>query len=274
MLLLVSFASSIIVNLSLSDLRTPEHYLVSMLSLKNHPFAVETLFECSLVLTYALPKEELYGVLPECLELDTFGDRWAFIAVALVSTRKLRPKGFPVFLGSDFFLIGFRVFVRYKDNRGRRLRGLYILKSETNSHRMSFFGNIFTHYRYSTTDIAYTNSGRTISVISQKSNLHVIARIPDGEMTLPHGSPFASWKEARRFAGPLPFTFSYMPQTKQVIIIEGVRQHWEPKPVEIIKDGIPYINERKSSNIVLANAFIVENVPYYWKKGRVEIWSG
>jgi hypothetical protein len=24
----------------------------------------------------------------------------------------------------------------------------------------------------------------------------------------------------------------------------------------------------------LANAFIIENVPYHWKKGRTEIWPG
>lgn len=245
-----------------------------MLSLKNHPFAVETFFECSLVLTYAVPKKELSEVLPECLELDTFDDRWAFLAVALVSTKKLRPKGFPTLFGSNFFLVGFRVFVRYKDNRGRRLRGLYILQSETDSRRMSFLGNIFTHYRYSTTDIAYTNDGRTISVMSRKSGLDIKAQLTDGETPLPDGSPFSSWKEARRFAGPLPFTFTYKPQTKEVVIIEGVRQNWTPKPVEITTDTIAFINRQQSANIILANAFIVENVPYYWKKGRVEIWKG
>src|SRR5687768_17968310 len=109
-----------------------------MLSLKNHPFAVETFFECSLVLTYAVPREELEGFIPECLELDTFGEKWAFLAVALVQTKNLRPKGFPAFMGNDFFLIGFRIFVRYTDSRGKSLRGLYILKSETNKKKMSF----------------------------------------------------------------------------------------------------------------------------------------
>ena len=74
-----------------------------MLSLKNHPFAVETFFESSLVLTFALPKEDLQHLIPECLSLDTFNDKWAFVAVAMVSTQKLRPKGFPVFMGNNFF---------------------------------------------------------------------------------------------------------------------------------------------------------------------------
>ena len=47
-----------------------------MLTLKNHPFALETFFESSLVLTYAVPKNELQKLIPECLQLDTFNDEW------------------------------------------------------------------------------------------------------------------------------------------------------------------------------------------------------
>ena len=81
--------------------------------LKNHPFAVEAFFKSSLVLTFAIPKEQIQHLIPECLQLDTFKDKWAFIAVAMVQTKDLRPKGFPQFFGNDFFLIGYRVFVRY-----------------------------------------------------------------------------------------------------------------------------------------------------------------
>jgi hypothetical protein len=36
-------------------------------TLKNHPFAVETFFKSSIVLTYAVAKEELQHLIPECL---------------------------------------------------------------------------------------------------------------------------------------------------------------------------------------------------------------
>src|SRR5687767_1857079 len=96
--------------------------------LKNHPFSVEAFFKSSIVLTFAIPKEQIQKLIPDCLQLDTFQDKWAFIAVAVVDTSGLRPKGFPRFLGNDFFLIGYRVFVRYTTSSGKRLRGLYILK--------------------------------------------------------------------------------------------------------------------------------------------------
>ena len=71
-------------------------------------------------MTFAVPKEQLQSLIPECLELDTFNDKWAFVAVAMVQTTELRPKGFPKFLGNDFFLIGYRIFVRYTNTAGKR----------------------------------------------------------------------------------------------------------------------------------------------------------
>ncbi len=74
------------------------------MNLKNHPFAVEAFFDSSIVLTYALPKEELEDLIPEYIELDTFQKKYGFLAVAMVNTKYLRPKGAPKFLGNDFFL--------------------------------------------------------------------------------------------------------------------------------------------------------------------------
>lgn len=72
----------------------------------------------------------------------------------------------------------------------------------------------------------------------------------------------------------MPFTFTYNYKTKEVLIIEGVRKDWEPKRGETIKSSIGFINEMNLKGIVLANGFIVQDVPYYWKKGKIEIWQG
>lgn len=245
-----------------------------MLSLKDHPFAVETFFESSLVLTYAVPKEELKNLIPECLELDTFNDTWAFVAVAMVQTKDLRPKGFPKFMGNDFFLTGYRIFVRYTDLRGKRLRGLYIIKSETNKKKMSFFGNIFTHYNYTTTDITLSKKENITRIVSKRSDLDVEVNAEKEEVALPQHSPFNDWKEARRFAGPLPFTFTYNKATKEVLIIEGVRENWTPRAVEVLKHDVGFLKQKNFKGLVLANAFIIENIPYYWKKGKIEKWKG
>lgn len=241
--------------------------------LKNHPFAVETHFESSTVLTFTIPKEELRDLIPACLELDTFRDKWGFIAVAMVSTKALRPKGFPKCMGNNFFLIGYRVFVRYTNKEGKNLRGLYILKSETNKKKMELFGNIFTHYNYSTTDISEINTENFKVIVSKKSGFNLKIDTTETAVCLPKNSPFDNWKEARRFAGPLPFTFTYNRGKNEVLIIEGVRQQWKPKPIEVMEYHFSFLEEMKFKNCVLANAFVIENVPYFWKKGKIEAWG-
>ncbi len=243
--------------------------------LKNHPFTVEAFFESSLVLTFAVPKEQLKTYIPECLQLDTFNEKWAFIAIAMVQTKDLRPKGFPKFIGNDFFLIGYRVFVRYTNNAGKNLRGLYILKSETDKKKMEFMGNIFTHYNYSTTDILQKEQINSKEISSTNSNFKVTIdkSAEQGEIPLPKNSPFTDWKEARRFAGPLPFTFTYNPNTKEVLIIEGVRQNWTPGPVKVIGYDFGFLNSLNLEDPLLANAFVIKNIPYYWKKGKIEAWK-
>jgi hypothetical protein len=272
--------------------------------LKNHPFAVEAFFESSIVFTFAVPKEQIGHLIPECLELDLFGDKWAFIAVAMVQTRSLRPKGFPKILGNDFFLIGYRVFVRFTNQEGKKRRGLYILKSETDKRKMAFLGNIFTHYNYATTDIRQVRQSDTLEISSAKSDFQVRIESPGGDdsrggssgrdgsgggssgrdgsggdspggdqILLPAGSPFPDWKEARKFAGPLPFTFTYNPSDERVLIIEGVRENWKPLPVRVIEHRFSFIDNLRLDGARLANAFIIRDIPYCWKKGKLERWK-
>lgn len=241
--------------------------------LKNHPFAVEAYFESSTVLTFAVPKEQLQELIPACLELDTFNDQFGFIAVAMVQTKDLRPKGFPEFLGNDFFLIGYRIFVRYTNEKGKRLRGLFILKSETNRKKMELLGNIFTKYSYTTTDINQSKKENILEINSKQSKFNLTLSTSDEDIALPYDSPFENWKEARRFAGPLPFTFSYNAKNKKVLIIEGVRENWNPKPLKVLNYNFEFLKTLNLKNVVLANAFIIENIPYQWKKGKIEQWK-
>jgi hypothetical protein len=238
--------------------------------ISQHPFPVEAFFDYSLVLSYAYPVEALQHLIPDCLELDTFQDRWAFVAVAMVQTRHLRPKGFPKFLGSDFFLAGYRIFVRYKSQNGRRLRGLYILRSETDKIRMQLLGNLFTRYNYSKIRVnAEFVSQKSAHIHSPDTGLKVSARLDGDEGdSLPESSPFSNWREARAFAGPMPFTFSV--NSKAVVVVEGKRSQWQPRPAEVLEASVPCLSTISPVTPRLANAFVTENIPYAWSRGRRE----
>lgn len=226
--------------------------------LKRHLFAVQAWFDFSLVLTYAWPRAVLEEALPPWLRLDSEGEL-GYTAVALVQTRKLRPAGFPAFLGLDFFLAGYRVFTRYRDRRGRNLRGLRIRRSETDSRLMTLLGNLCTHYGYTRVPVRIEREPR-LRVVTP--SLDVMVHRPT-EPRLPEGSPFEDWRQARRYAGPLPFTFDYERETHSILLVEGVRQNWNPLPIEVEV-------RRSPEGGRLAAAFLLEKIPYRWKPGVLE----
>lgn len=240
--------------------------------LQRHAVPIKAHLQTSLVLAYAVPATALRPLLPPGLTLDTYGD-FGFLAVALVETRKLRPSFVPRPFGMSFFLSGYRIFSRYRTTAGRTLRGLRILRSDTNRFSMQLFGNLLTHYRYerSRCRVERTEQKYEVEVTTPdgRADLHVEAEIASQTVSLPAGSPFADLREARKFAGPLPFTFDYERQSHSIIRVEGVRQQWTPRPVSVRVHRNAFLEQDpfRSAGAVLANAFFLENVPYSWRPG-------
>ena len=80
-------------------------------------------------------------------------------------------------------------------------------------------------------------------------------------------------EDARKFAGPLPHTFTVNTKDKTILTILGIRQNWKPKPVKVENYHFDFLNKLKLQNIVLANAFEIKNIPYHWEKGKIEKWK-
>lgn len=244
--------------------------------LKRHPIPVKAFFRHSLVLTYAFPEQVLLPLLPPGLILDTH-EGSGFLAIALVQTESLRPAFLPSFLGRDFFLSGYRIFSRYRSLDGRLLRGLRILRSDTDRRLMAVFGNLLTHYNYRTARVRAEEQGTNweveIRTPDAEADLHVVADLASEPEAPPSGSPFADLREARRFAGPLPFTFDYEPESHSIVRIEGIRKHWDPRPVNvrILENTFLTRTPFKEAGPVLANAFHVGAVPYRWERGIREL---
>jgi Uncharacterized conserved protein (COG2071) len=239
--------------------------------LKRHPFSVSAFFRQSLVLTYAFPSDLLRPLLPPGLALDTYG-AYGFLAIAMVQAQRLRPSFLPAALGRDFFLSGYRIFARLANGAGS-LRGLRILRSDTNHPWMVRAGNLLTHYQYRLCEAELNERPGelewNIRTPRQEADLRVIAHIADEPSLLPAGSPFLNLKDARRFAGPLPYTFDYEPETHSIIRIQGVRREWHPKPiaVEVLQNTFLRQQPFRRATPILANAFRVHDVPYAWKRG-------
>lgn len=244
-------------------------------ALHRHPFPVQAFFRRSLVLTFAYPEALLRSLLPPCLQVDAYEGN-GFLAIALVQTEDLRPAGCPVWMGRDFFLSGYRIFSRFRRRDGKELRGLRILRSYADRRSMVWAGNLFTRYQYRRCRVVSRHEAQTlqytITTPGAEADLSVSARIDQAATTPPDGSPFPDLKVARRFAGPLPYTFGYEADTRTMVIVQGVREHWMPMPVRVDALRCTFLERPPFAEapLRLANAFFIERIPYRWKRGEVE----
>lgn len=242
--------------------------------LRRHPFPVVARFRHVLALTFALPAERLAPLLPPGLTLDAHGP-WGLLAAAMVWTERMRPAFLPRALGRDFFLSGYRIFARFEEPSGRRLRGLFILESGTDHRLMVGAGNLFTHYHYRLCRPELERGPGRLAVrlagAAGETELEVEAELAEGAL-LPPGSVFSTAREALRFAGPLPYTFSHEPETGSMILIRGVRERWRPRLVAA-RVGRCALLERPvfaGAEARFCSAFYLEDVPYRWLPGRRE----
>jgi Uncharacterized conserved protein (COG2071) len=240
--------------------------------LKRHPLPIAAHFRHSLVLTYAYPEDLLEPLLPPGLALDAYGEH-GFVAVATVQTERLRPSFLPPAVGLDFFLIGYRIFVRVA--RTPSLRGLYILRSDADRRAMVVLGNLLTHYRYRLADVSCVERNATLEIRvrtpEHEADLHVMADLNSRPAALPEHSPFNDLADARRFAGPLPYTFDYEHPSRSIIAVRAARGNWGPQPIAVeVRQATFFASPPfTAAEPVLTNAFYVGDVDYRWERGRV-----
>ena len=240
--------------------------------LRRHPLPIVAHFRHSLVLTYAFPDQLLRPMLPPGLALDTLDDS-GFAAVALVQTERLRPSFVSERLGQRFFLSGYRIFVRRAGQPS--LRGLYILRSDTDRRSMTLLGNLLTHYRYRLANVSVTERPGELEIKVRtphaEADLHVLADLENRQAPLPAGSPFRTLDEARRFAGPLPHTFDYEASTRSLVVVRATRAAWHPQPLNVDVRQATFFERDPFRQVepVLANAFHVADIDYRWERGVV-----
>jgi hypothetical protein len=204
--------------------------------------------------------------------LDTYKNL-GFLAIAMVQTAALRPAFMPEVLGQDFFLSGYRIFTRL-ESESNSIRGLRILRSDTDNSFMALSGNLLTHYNYQRSEVVFREGGGELHVeITTPDNaadLEVTADISHKPAVLPAGTPFETEKDARKFAGPLPYTFDYEKQTNSIIMIRGIREDWNPEPVSVNVKKCSFFKQAPFTQVtpILANAFHLQNVPYRWNRGE------
>ena len=240
--------------------------------LRRHLFPVEADLHDILVLTYATSPRLIEPLLAPGMTLETFKGR-ALLAIALTNAKALRPAGLPRFMGRDCFLGGLRTFVKFRDHSGVTRRGLRILRSYSDSASLCAMSNITTRYNHRHCSVVTGKQGdiyRLNMVDDAGEHLLVRAHLDDTG-GLPSGSIFDNERDARRFAGPMPRTVDYEPESGQLVIVEDKRPHWEPQLVdaEVWRNGLVHAIGLRQTDVQLSAAFFVPCEPYRWERAKL-----
>ena len=98
------------------------------------------------LLAYRVPAERVSHLVPGGLELVTWG-RWAFWNVVACRVEAMRPTGFPHLLGSTYYHVAYRLYVRAQ-TPGETIEGLYFVHSDADKLGLCIMGNRATDFRF------------------------------------------------------------------------------------------------------------------------------
>ena len=233
------------------------------------PFNIRVHFDFFLVLIYAVDKEKAEALLPKPFIHETYGDK-AIMAVAFAKANRFRPSFFPKFLGLAFNFAGFRHMAKYQQKSGKTIRGLKIIRSVSNKKMMVRGGDELTQYKFQYDPFTIKEKDNIIRIKGKSIDVAVQEIEKKEDANLPAGSVFPSWTEARKFGGPLLYTFEL--NNESVSITEGSRKYWQPFPVEVLHANTDFFDSPPYNDLqpVLSAAYMIKDIPYSWKKAVIE----
>jgi hypothetical protein len=160
------------------------------------------------------------------------------------------------------------------------MRGLWILRSDTDRRLMVLGGNLLTRYHYRLARMRLEVDGARLCATADsrdgRADLTVTADLAPPAAALPASSPFATLADARRFAGPLPYTFDYEARSESMIVVKAHRSRWRPEPVSVDVSRMTFFTDDRfrGATPVLANAFHVDDIDYGWRRGSRRALDG
>src|SRR5262249_5077632 len=141
----------------------------------------------------------------------------------------------PRALRMNFYQATYRAHVSYTDFRGRRMRGCYFVRSETNSGLMSLTANLLPEFRghqCRTYPILMARNGnhRLLTVDSEADPAGKVVLLLDTSRPLsgmPPGSCFRSVRQAYDFLVDFYDAFAYHPDSQEVLVLQIDRGDWD-----------------------------------------------
>jgi hypothetical protein len=237
------------------------------------PFAADTVWAEAVAVNVRLAPAALRPLVPDVFDLDLH-DGQAFVSLTASRLKDFGVGWVPRALRMNFYQATYRAHVTYTDFRGRKLRGCYFVRSETNSALMSTVANLlpeFRAHRCSTYPILMARRGGhwVLTVDSGADPAGKVVLVLDDARALsamPASSCFRSVQDAYSFLVDFYDAFAYDPETREVLILQIDRGDWDVKVMEPVDHYLGYFagGAFPPGTAQLDSVFYFQNVPYRW----------
>lgn len=237
------------------------------------PFEANTTWAEAVCINIRVDPAALRPLVPDLFELDTY-DGHAFVSLTASRLKDFGVGSLPAALRMNFYQATYRAHVTFTDFRGRKLRGCYFVRSETNSQIMSLTANMlpeFKAHRCGVSPILMVRDGGKwiLSVDSGDDPAGKVVLVLDTTHprdALPATSCFPTLAAAREILADFYDAFSYDPDTGEVFILRIDRGDWHIQLPEIVDHYLGFATHGPfpPGTATLDSVFYFQNTPYRW----------
>ncbi len=237
------------------------------------PFETNTVWEEAVAVNFRVRPEALRRVVPEPFEIDVY-EGWGFVSLTASRLKDFGLGFLPTILRANFYQATYRAHVAFTDFRGRRTRGYYFVRSETNSRLLSLAANLLPEFRghhCATWPILFATQGDhlLLSVDSGSDPAGKVVLVLDvshPREAMPPTSVFPTVALAREYLVDAFDAFAWHPDTAEVLILRIDRGDWDVRIVDPVDHYLGYFADGPfpAGAAELDSVFYFRNVPYRW----------
>jgi uncharacterized protein YqjF (DUF2071 family) len=237
------------------------------------PFEANTIWEEALAVNVALDPAALRPLVPGVFDLDLHEGR-AFVSLTASRLKDFGVGKLPRAMRMNFYQSTYRAHITYTDFRGRKMRGCYFVRSETNSRLMSLTANLLPEFR--------GHQCRTYPILMARNGDHLLLTVdseedPAGKVVLlldtsqplagmPAGSCFRTVRQAYDFLVDFYDAFAYHPDSAEVLVLQIDRGDWDIQVFEPLDHYLGFFSDGAfpPGSATLDSVFYFRNCPYRW----------
>ncbi|WP_156309458.1 DUF2071 domain-containing protein [Sphingobacterium endophyticum] len=218
-----------------------------------------------MLINYIADPEIVAKLIPKPFTPKLYADK-AIVGICLIRLKKIKPKGFPDFMGVNSENAAHRFAVEWIDEDGSKKEGVYIPRRDTNLRLNSIIGGrLFPgKHDYAKFNVQESNRKYHLDFLSlDQTSISVDAEISN---SLNADSVFNDLKTVSDFFSN--GSVGYSPNGKKFDGLKLETYNWEVKPLRVKEVRSSFFDDKTKfpeGSIKFDNAILMENIEHEWK---------